>query len=630
MYNILGELSALIISCLFFFITVKSFYLKDRRNLLFLLCDISIIFSTFTDILSCHMISNFEKYSLTLCTAVTTLFFIFLTIIPFLICLYCYASINSVHKFSKLYHTSVIIIYITFLFFVFANLRTGWIFYYDRETGYHRGIFKNITYILTFFYIVITEFTVFKHRKFISSRMFNVFVIYPIVSLIIILIQFFIPEWLMSGMSGVIILTLLYTVVQSEKIEIDYKTGLRTETSLARILPKKKSPYTITLISFENYNFLVEKIGISDLDLALYPLIMFLKSHVNGKLFIDHARLLIKAPRKEFNENVIRQAFYQYGTIKKTDNTEIEIEYLVASVTMFDDASSLEEMKDIFSTLLIKGKQQNATHFLYCTDLFMKKYKRGKQILKILERELNPDSEQYQVYFQPIFSIPDNKFLYAEALSRLVNTELDPQPSPSEFIPIAETYGLINKLGRLNFEKVCQFISKNKDTVKAVSINFSVFQMTSPDIEEFVLGTINKYGIKPENIIMEITESIVIEDYALVRQRMEFFSRAGINFYLDDFGTGYSNFANVIRLPFSTIKIDRTFVLEMEKDEGMVKLVTNLISTFKDSNLKILVEGVENETQDNLVKSAGADYIQGFKYSRPVPGIEYLEVLKNQ
>ena len=152
--------------------------------------------------------------------------------------------------------------------------------------------------------------------------------------------------------------------------------------------------------------------------------------------------------------------------------------------------------------------------------------------------------------------------------------------------------------------------------------------MTNPNIVEIVLNTISKYKIKPENIIMEITESIFIDDFDLIRQRMIELSNAGIVFYLDDFGTGFSNFANVITLPFSTIKIDRSFVQMMEQNAEMVSLIDNLIKTFKESGLKILVEGVENDIQDKLVKDAGTDYIQGFLYAKPISQTELLDFLK--
>ena len=202
--------------------------------------------------------------------------------------------------------------------------------------------------------------------------------------------------------------------------------------------------------------------------------------------------------------------------------------------------------------------------------------------------------------------------------------------SPAEFIPIAETYGYIERLGQVTFEKICRFISENKSTVNAVSVNFSVHQMSNPSIVDTVLNTIKKYNIRPQNIIMEITESIFIESFEAIRLRMEQLAKEGIIFYLDDFGTGFSNFANVITLPFSTIKIDRSFVLMMEKSEKMSSLVNSLIKTFKDNGLKILVEGVETENQDSLVKKAGTDYIQGFLYERPLPASEVIEIFKKQ
>ncbi len=239
------------------------------------------------------------------------------------------------------------------------------------------------------------------------------------------------------------------------------------------------------------------------------------------------------------------------------------------------------------------------------------------------------ESDKYQVYFQPIMSISENKFIYAEALSRLKNTELG-DISPAEFIPAAEHSGLIERLGRLNFERVCQFISQNQDTVKAISVNFSVPQMMNPDISRNIVKLLEKYNVSPDKIIIELTESIIIDDYEVVWKRMNELTKTGIKFYLDDFGTGYSNFANVLRLPFSLIKFDRTFVLSMEQDKKIEVLMKNLISTFKDSGLHILVEGVETENQDSLVKKAGTDYIQGFLYERPLPASEVIEIFKKQ
>ena len=134
----------------------------------------------------------------------------------------------------------------------------------------------------------------------------------------------------------------------------------------------------------------------------------------------------------------------------------------------------------------------------------------------------------------------------------------------------------------------------------------------------------------PSNIIIEITESVFIENFAIINKNIEALTSAGVKFYLDDFGTGYSNLTNVVTLPFSTVKMDRSLVLMMEKNSRSCRLIKNLVSTFKDSNFSVLVEGVETENQNNLVKEAGVDYIQGYLYSRPIPKDECIKLLKKQ
>ena len=200
--------------------------------------------------------------------------------------------------------------------------------------------------------------------------------------------------------------------------------------------------------------------------------------------------------------------------------------------------------------------------------------------------------------------------------------------SPAEFVVVAEKKGLIEKLGNVAFEKICKFISDNRGVVNAVSINFSVYQMTNPGIVNHVLDTIAKFGLDPSNIIMEITESIFIENFELVAKNMTDLAQAGVKFYLDDFGNGYSNLANVVGLPFSTVKMDRSLVLAMENSTKNYDLFANLVSTFKGAGLRVLVEGVETENQDEQVKNAGVDYIQGFLYSRPVSEDSCLKLLR--
>ncbi|MBQ0039668.1 MAG: EAL domain-containing protein [Treponema sp.] len=535
------------------------------------------------------------------------------------------------NKVSKSYHGTLCFVFAVYLFLVLANLKTGWIFRFDPVQGYVRGSLKYSTFIITGILVLVVELAVFHYRSALSTRMFSVFVIYPFVSAFVSTFQIVNENWLMSGCSGTVTMILMYIAIQSDRIEIDYKSGLKTETHLARTMRKKLKNCNLTMISVENLGVLQETYGATEVDLLIFNLVRSFHGCIHGTFFRNGSKFLIVSPVQNF-EIIEKQIVEAFIKAKKSSSTKVMdnvFKYIAATVRIPDDVSTYDEAQELLKELLEHARKEKSCCIVHCNENFINDFKRKKTIIRILERELNTDSSQYQVYFQPIVSIAKNRFVYAEALSRLIGTEIG-DISPGEFIPIAEDNGLIERLGKVNFEKVCEFISKNKDVVKAVSVNFSVYQMINPDTKDFVFSTIEKYGIKPENIIMEITESILIDDFELVRQRMEEFVKAGIVFYLDDFGTGFSNFVNVIRLPFYTIKIDRSFVLMMEKDEEMEKLVRNLVSTFKDSNLKILVEGVENSRQDQLVKKAGVDYIQGFLYSKPLPMDVYLKLLREQ
>ncbi|MCR5080479.1 MAG: EAL domain-containing protein [Treponema sp.] len=632
MYNILGEFCCLLIAIVFLVFIINSFYLRERRNFLFLLCNISLIFACVSDILSCYGIEYYEKCSYFFCVSTSTVYFLSLCLLPFLYCLYFYASISAVHKFSKFFHGTLFLFFGIYLFIVIANIWTGWLFSFVPGIGYVRGKLKYSTYEITFLMIIAIEIAVIRHRRSMSSRMFTVFVLYPIISAFVSLIQIFKPSWLLSGCSGTITMVLMYLAIQSDQIEIDYKSGLKTEQHLSRTLRKKLRPCTLSSISIENLGVLQETLGSTEVDKLIYNLVRSFRVNISGTLFRYGNQFLVLSAEGSISKvsEQILSSFKKYSYIPSSiSGREFSFHFIGASLEIPNDAEDYDDALELLKGLMSKARKEKTCCVVRCNEAFINDFRRTKTIIKILERELNPQSTQYQVYFQPIISIEKNKFVYAEALSRLNGTELG-DISPSEFIPIAENNGLIEKLGRINFEKVCEFISRNSDVVKAVSVNFSVYQMINPEIKDFVFSMIEKYKIKPENIIMEITESIFIDDFEIVRSRMEEFVKAGIIFYLDDFGTGFSNFANVIRLPFYTIKIDRSFVLMMERDEEILKLVKNLISTFKDSNLKILVEGVETERQDKLVREASVDYIQGFLYSKPLSMDSYLKLLREQ
>lgn len=625
-FNVMGEISVCILSIVLLFNVVSSYSLNEKSSRYFFFCVLSVFVCTFSDIVSVYTIDNYRTIPVWLNNLINVMFFLSLGTIPFLFSMYCYNFISHTKDHLKLFRMLTISPITIFGLIVLTDPLTKLIFSFDPDLGYVRGPLKHLTYIITFYYAIIVIVVALKHRTEVSKRLIFVFMIYPLIGFSVNLIQFFNPELIFTGTSSFATLLLMYLAVQTNFTEFDFTSGLPTEIPLTHLVTRKKDAYCITFFSIENYNAIHETLGSKICDNLILEIANKLTGIFGRTTFRLGTKFAVLTNSSKDIQKKISHAI-ELCEYYNTEKTSSRVEIIASSVSVPEHATTYQDAFNIASTLIAKARNIKGQKYICCDDTYISEIRRKKAIFEILERELRPESTQFQVYFQPIFSISEGKFKYAEALSRLKNTEFG-DISPAEFIPIAEEKGLIERLGQITFEKICKFISENKDTIHAVSVNFSVYQMTNPHIVDIVLNTIKKYKIKPENIIMEITESIFIDDFDLIRQRMIELSKAGIIFYLDDFGTGFSNFANVITLPFSTIKIDRSFVQMMEQNADMVSLIDNLIQTFKESGLKILVEGVENDIQDKLVKEAGTDYIQGFLYAKPISQTELLDFLK--
>ena len=459
---------------------------------------------------------------------------------------------------------------------------------------------------------------------------FWVFVLYPFISLAFVVIQYFYPKVVLTGVASFTSILFAYLTIQSYIMEVNVKTGLMTEARLRKRLSAKHKRGVLYEMTIDNINMIQSSLDVAELNQMYLDLGTIFMNYFPRNSFIISTNRLV-AIGKTIDE-VETKSRLLMDDIKKlcTDINSvipIPIESYSAAIEFSKDENDYDTLMDLMNNMLTKAKASQLKKLQICDESVFVDRERKRYIYRILRRELNLESEQFQVWFQPIYSLQSKKFEYMEALSRLKDTELGDIP-PQEFVQVAENRGLIEMLGFVAFEKVCKFISENRSTVNAVSINFSVYQMMNPKVVENVLSTIDRFSLSPSNIIMEITESIFIDNYELVMKHMLELAKAGVKFYLDDFGTGYSNLTNVISLPFSTIKMDRSLVLAMEGGQKGVSLFFDLVSTFKGVGFKILVEGVETNNQNYLVERAGVDYIQGFLYSRPLPPEECIDVLK--
>lgn len=293
-------------------------------------------------------------------------------------------------------------------------------------------------------------------------------------------------------------------------------------------------------------------------------------------------------------------------------------------ITVSGTTETIGNGSDYLKILYEKEKVMpyNTVHFIDGVDI--NNYKRNEYILNEL-RDINNkndlDDERVLVYCQPVYNVRTKKYDTAEALMRL-NLENEGIIYPDKFIPIAEENDLIHTLTLIILNKVCAEVKnliKERYVIERISVNFSILDVTRESFNDDVGRVIAKNGIPFDKIAIEVTESKTDREFNAIRNKINELKGTGIKFYLDDFGTGYSNFERIMELPFDIIKFDRSLVVEAEKNKNADFMVRNFSNLFTDLKYSILFEGVETDDQEKLCVEMGANYIQGYKHSKPIP-----------
>ncbi|MDP6673800.1 MAG: EAL domain-containing protein [Gammaproteobacteria bacterium] len=234
--------------------------------------------------------------------------------------------------------------------------------------------------------------------------------------------------------------------------------------------------------------------------------------------------------------------------------------------------------------------------------------------------------DELKVHYQPKIDLGTGEFVGVEALLRWQHPERGNIP-PSDFIPLAEECGLISLLGEWVLRTSCQQVKIWQDRYKRnlqVAVNVSSQQFFNVDFADAVLKEVFDTGFSPSNLQLELTETILMNDVKETIATLNKLKKAGISLAMDDFGTGYSSLSYLNRLPVDTLKIDRSFVMDLESNRENAAICAAIIAMAHALNLQVVAEGVETEGQKNYLKNQRCDQIQGYLISKPLPG-ETLE-----
>jgi EAL domain-containing protein (putative c-di-GMP-specific phosphodiesterase class I) len=226
---------------------------------------------------------------------------------------------------------------------------------------------------------------------------------------------------------------------------------------------------------------------------------------------------------------------------------------------------------------------------------------------------------QLELYYQPKIHAPSAQVTGVEALLRWHHPQRG-TISPNIFIPMAERSGLINALGAWVIDEACRQARAWRDEGlrMRVAINLSAHQLRQRDLPQRIADALRKHQINPDLLTCEITESVAMEDTDATLRFFTELAEVGVHISIDDFGSGYSSLAYLRKLPAGELKIDRSFVLDLESSEEARKIASAVVQLAQALKLKVVAEGVETDEQYQILRQFGCDELQGFLFAKPM------------
>jgi diguanylate cyclase (GGDEF)-like protein len=290
------------------------------------------------------------------------------------------------------------------------------------------------------------------------------------------------------------------------------------------------------------------------------------------------------------------------------------------------DVEGLVKNADI---AMYAAKEKGGDNYRFFTEEMNRKAQHRMKLENSLRQAL--DRNELRLYYQPLVN-ENNGIEGMEALLRWEHPELG-LILPSEFIRITEETGIIVPVGKWVMETACTQTKRWHEMgfpELFVSVNLSARQLQEPDFEETVMHIIEKTGLPPSSLKLEVTEGSMIQNPEQSISKMKFLRSKGISFSIDDFGTGYSSLSYLKRFPIDALKIDRSFIIDSMRSKGDREIIKTILSMARNLKIDTIAEGVETTEQKEFLTNYGCNTMQGFLFAQPVPVESFKRLLEGQ
>lgn len=454
--------------------------------------------------------------------------------------------------------------------------------------------------------------------------------------IVVALIQFITKYVLISSIGNSLMLLYIYLNFENPKRFADEETDTLNRQAFHIMVPEmlaRKRTFWIVNFTVDDNEMISRSMGYDLMRVILRAAGERLKSAVPKYRFF-HSRSntlsVFISDREELDALLKRAGSSDFEV--PFGNSTFKPQYHIAVLECPKYGDTPDEIYDTFDHIMKHHHHHENGMVCWINEDTIREKDYNKQVLAVLTRAVQ--EKAFDVVYQPIWSTVEHRFASAEALVRLHDCGELGFVSPEVFIPMAEEQGMIDEIGSIVFEKVCSFASENRLWEKGVNyieVNLSGMQSVDPSLPAQLSSVMQKYGIEPRFINLEITETASIDGGELLDANMKRLRSLGCHFSMDDFGTGYSNLSKMAKVHFELVKLDKSLIWPAfgEKPEEAMVILNSCIAMILQLGAHIVAEGVETKAQADFLAEHGVQYLQGYFYSKPVPGSAYLEKIQS-
>lgn len=619
-YNVQFDICSLIFLSLLLFVSIYGKKLEDFQSKIYkiylLVCftDISL------DVITCYGIAYRTYIPIWVNYFLNAVFLAMQCMVPVFYLLYIYGKVRRVKQDGGRLKWVFIPAGLGLLL-VATNVWTGWIFTFNAE-GYFHGPLHSYLYVNAGFYSVFTMCYAVAVRGLIGKKQCMLSAGIVVASILPTIIQFFMPSVMLSGLGTALGVFIMYMANENMVMYVDQITGARNRGAFleyCKNADNKRAIAHICVLALDNFKVVNEVYGMEGGNRLLKMLVDMLQLVFSDKQVyrIDGDIFAVTVSAGDDPQQYVEQIKELFEKPYALGDMRVRLSACICLVHA--DSYKADELVQAMEYGVKRAKAVGKAAYFELDDQMGQEMKRRAAIEQTIANAI--EQRYFEVHYQPIYDTENGTFQSMEALARLQVPEFG-YVSPEEFIPIAEKNGTILEIGLLVLESVCRFIRQYNLSalgIAYIEVNLSVVQCMQERISHDIIGILDRYGVSPDMINLEITESAAAYSEERLLRNMSKLTAENITFSLDDYGSGYSNVNHLVDLPLSIVKIDKYIVWAAMKNAVSRSVLEHTVAMFKDIDLKVVAEGVEDLEMCNILTGMGVDYLQGYYFSKPLP-----------